>query len=362
MNTSFCSVVGQRGVTLIELMIGMVLGLIVMGAAATVFMANSRTYAVTESLGRVQENARVAFELMARDVREAAGNPCERRLPVYNVINSPTSEWYTDFTAGIRGYGAGDAFPDDAFGTGPKQRITGTDAIEIKSAVSNGLAVVSHDPASAQFKMNTINHDLNDGDLVMACDFAQAAIFQVTNAQPGTNDTVVHNSGTGTPGNCSKGLGWSSPPNCTTNGNSYAFGCYMGLWAGGVCDDGDPATNPDTWPSTVAKLRMTRWYIGGNARGGRSLWQASLRNSAGVLSVEKNEIAEGVQDMSLTYLVRGGNDYVDASAVTAANWENGDVVAVRIDLSLEGTEAVGTDGNALQRRLIHTVTVRNLNE
>ncbi|MFC5577662.1 prepilin-type N-terminal cleavage/methylation domain-containing protein [Lysobacter niabensis] len=350
-----------RGFTLVELMVSLVVGLIVMGAAITVFLANGRTYAATESLGRVQENIRVAFELMARDMREAAGNPCEKNLPIYNVLKNPASQWYTDFSAGIRGYEGTEAFPGGGFGTAAGQRIAGTDAMELKSAVS-GVTIVKHVPTSAQFKVNTVNHGLADGDLALACDFGQVAVFQVTNAQPGINDTVVHNNGTTAPGNCSKGLGFGIPINCTTNGNQYAFGCYQGKFSGGGCDGDDDGVKDepeDVWPAIIAKLRLTRWYIGANEKGGRSLYQSSLRNNAGVLTVDNNEIADGVRDMGLKYLLAGASDYVDAAAVTATDWVSDRVVAVRVDLSLEGTDAVGTDGKPLQRSLQLVVTIRN---
>lgn len=351
----------SRGFTLVELMVSLVVGLIVMGAAITVFLANSRTYAATESLGRVQENIRVAFEMMARDTREAAGNPCEKNLPIYNVLKNPTNQWYTDFSTGIRGYEGTEAFAGAGFGTATGQRIAGTDAIELKSAVS-GVSIVEHVPASAQFKANTVNHGLADGDLALACDFGQVAVFQVTNAQAGINDTVVHNNGTTVPGNCSKGLGFGMPVNCSVNGNQYAFGCYRGKFSGSGCDgddDGIKNEPEDIWPATLAKLRLTRWYIGVNDKGGRSLYQSSLRNNAGVLVVDDNEIADGVRDMGLKYLLAGASDYVDATAVTAADWASDRVVAIRVDLSLEGTEAVGTDGKALQRNLQLVVTLRN---
>lgn len=345
---------GMRGFTLVELMIAMVLGLIVVGAVAAVFATNSRTYAATESLGRVQESARVAFELISRDIRESAGNACERDLPVYNVLKNADTLWYTNFGSSIRGYDGATAFTGDAFGTAAGTRVAGTQAIELKSSVSNGVTIVDHNPTSAQFKVNTKAHDLFTGDIVMACDFGQAAIFQVTNASPGTNDTIVHSdSNTVQPGNCSKGLGWGSPVNCTTNGNSYAFGCYRGEFETGACKDGK------RWPATIARLRMTRWYIGNNARGGRSLYQASLRNNAGKLEVQRDEIAEGVDAMNLRYLLRNGLSYVDAGSVTATHWAAGDVVAVSIDFTLHGVEAVGTDGKPLERRLTHTVAIRN---
>ena len=341
-----------RGFTLVELMIGMVLGLIILAAVIAVFESNKRTYTATESLSRVQESARVAFELLSRDLRESTGNPCESNLPVYNVLND-TSLWWENFGSTLQGYGGGTAMAGLATGSGVGQRVAGTDAIELKSSVSDGITVVSHDPSSAQLKLSTVNHNLFPGDIAMVCDFGQAAVFQVTSASSGTNNTVVHNKGGTVPGNCSKGLGLGVPVNCSTNGNAYAFGCFKGQWESGTCKDNR------TWPATVSKLRMTRWYIGNNARGGRSLYQISLRNAGGALTTLPDEIAEGVQDMKLEYLVRNATGYVNAAGVTATQWSNGDVLAVKVEFTLVGQEAVGTDGKPLERKLAHTVAIRN---
>lgn len=320
-----------RGVTLIELMIALVLGLLVVGAAIGIFVSNRQAFRATENLSRVQENARVAYELMAREVREAGGNPCSRSVPVVNVLNNSTA-WGVNWTDGVRGYNDADVFSQAAIGTAPGTRVAGTDAIELRSGASGEVTVTDHKPTSAQFKVSTNNHGLSDGDIVMVCDFVQASIFQITNAQNGINNTVVHNSGTGTPGNCSKGLGWANPPKCTTNGTPYAYG-------------------PN---SIIARLRATGWYIGNNSRGGRSLYQT---NGQGVNASIPQEITEGVQNMQIQYLVPGAADYVDASA--GINW--GQVSAVRIVLTLQGSENVGVDGNPITREVAHVVTLRNRN-
>ncbi|MFA4615373.1 pilus assembly protein PilW, partial [Xanthomonas perforans] len=52
-------------------MISMVLGLLVVGAAIGIFLSNRQAYAATEGVGRIQETARLGFELIARDIREA---------------------------------------------------------------------------------------------------------------------------------------------------------------------------------------------------------------------------------------------------------------------------------------------------
>ncbi len=64
------------GFSLVELMIAMVLGILVMGAAFAVFMSNQNTYRANEGLNRIQESARTAVELMSRDIRAAGGSAC----------------------------------------------------------------------------------------------------------------------------------------------------------------------------------------------------------------------------------------------------------------------------------------------
>src|SRR5690606_41387180 len=66
----------MAGFGLSELMIAMVLGLIVIGAAFAIFQTSQTTYRSSEGLNRIQESARVAFELMSRDIRAAGGSAC----------------------------------------------------------------------------------------------------------------------------------------------------------------------------------------------------------------------------------------------------------------------------------------------
>ena len=323
-----------RGLSLIELMIAMVLGMVVVASASAIFISNRQTYRATESMSRLQESGRISFELMARDIRQAAGNPCARDLSVANVLNNSGANWWSNWNATIIGYEDTDgvAFP---FAGGVGGRVAGTDAIELKSADNiSGVTVVTQNPPSAQFQVNTTNHPLASGDIVMVCDYRQATILQVTNAQPGTNTTVVHNTGASTPGNCSKGLGF--PTNCgNVNGTPYTY---------------DPN-------SVIVRMQASRWYIGNNEAGGRSLFRSVLVNNGGAAGTANQEIVSGINNMTLQYLVRNAGDYVNASAVAPNDWAN--VVAVRVLLTMAGNDRIGTDGNPIQRNLAHTVTLRN---
>ena len=323
-----------RGLTLVELMIAMMLRLLVVGSASAIFISNRQTYRATEGLGRVQENGRIAFEMMACDVREAGGNPCgnaDRKEPLklVSVLNA-TSNWWANWNNGIIGYEA-------AMTTAPANRIAGTDAVLLMSGdSSSAVTVVDHVPTAAQFQLNTSSHNLNDGDIAIVCDWRQASLFQVTNAQPDINTTVVHNTGgTALPGNCSKGLGYANPPNCTVNGTPYEYG-------------------PN---SMIVRLHAVRWFVGSTPGGGRSLFRSTLVNQGGALQARDQEIAEGVNDMQLQYLLEGGAGYVDATAVPANRWT--DVTAVRVTLDLISDDRAGIGGAQLQRRIGHTVTLRN---
>ncbi len=315
----------MQGLSLIELMIALVLGLLVVGAAIGIFMSNRQAYRATESIGRVQEASRVAFEMMSHDIREAGGNPCDKGTPVANVLNGAGAAWWSNWVDGIRGYDDGAAAP---FGNAPAPvRVAGTDAIELKSGASGGVNVTAHATGGAQFTVNTVNHGFETGDIAMVCDGRQAAIFQVTSANSGMSNTVEHAEGVGSPGNCTTGLG--VPLLCAAGSVKKTFG-------------------PN---STMVRMYATAWYVGTNARGGSSLYQVRLNGGA----PQAQEITDGVTDMQITY--REGGAYVAAGAV--ANWAN--VTAARITITLQSLENVGPNGQAVQRQLVHTVSLRNRN-
>ncbi|MFT0182510.1 PilW family protein [Pseudomonas benzopyrenica] len=61
----------QRGLSIIELMIAMLLGLLLMGGVLQLFLSSKRTYQTNTALSQVQESGRFALEFLAFDVRNA---------------------------------------------------------------------------------------------------------------------------------------------------------------------------------------------------------------------------------------------------------------------------------------------------
>jgi type IV pilus assembly protein PilW len=324
----------QRGLGLIELMVSVTLGLLVVVGVAMVFASTRQASRTADSLGHMQETLRTSFELLARDLREAAGNPCDKGLetvlPLANVLNSAqgsTPAWGATWDAPLQGYAGTAVFPGAAIGTATGERVSGTQAVLAKFAVDiGGLTVSAHDTGTATFTVNNNPHNVQAGDLLMVCDLRQAAIFSAASV---TATQVLHTKTSTTSGNCSKGLG--VPTDCsTTAGTVFQF------------DAG----------AKIGRLTAVGWYIGNNGRaesGGRSLYRVS---SAGV-----EEVAEGVMDLQLTYLVENGTDYVAVGSV--ADWSK--VLAVRVVVTLRSAESnvVGTTSGRLQRPLAFTVSIRN---
>ena len=339
-----------QGFSLIELMIALVLGLIVVGSAGSLYLANKRAYAATEVLGRVQESSRVAFELMARDIREAAAVPCAKDIPVANVLGRtrkgsapPPSDWKYDFGNGVMGYESNQVMDDLPPAPQAGSRYPGTDALELHGGWDSGVSIESHNAPSAEFKVSKAGF-IKDGDILMVCDFDQASIFQVTSANS-NNLTVVHNQGNSeTPGNCTKALGY--PVDCDAQ-----------------CNNGGGNSNPSNSKSCkeygrnsmIVKFRGVRWYVGRNAQGGGSLYRVNISDSITGSTSVPEEVTDNVSDMQLSYLVEGSSDYVDASAVV--DW--GRVKAVRSTVTLERGDRLATGNDDVSRELSFVTTIRN---
>ncbi len=329
---------GARGLTLVELMVAMLLGLIVIGVVLSVFLAGKQSFRTNFAVGEVGDSGRIAFELLGRDIRQAGLTGCGNLGRVANVLNnSPAgggTAWWANWSNAVMGYDGDSADPATTTGSAVGQRVGGTDSIELVSTAGSGLSVASHDPTSATIKLNEASASLQPGDIVVVCDPDHAAITQITNYNS-ANVTLVHNTGNSvSPGNCSKGLGY--PTQCATVGNTYTFG-------------------PN---SQIALFSADDWFIGNNPAGGRSLYRAALDNAGGTISPTAQEMVRGVTDMQILYHQRSTNNFVAAGTVTS--WA--DIDAVQVTLTLQSdTQRVTTDSapQPLTRMLTSTFTLRN---
>jgi type IV pilus assembly protein PilW len=109
----------------------------------------------------------------------------------------------------------------------------------------------------------------------------------------------------------------------------------------------------------LSRLNASRWFIGTNSRGGRSLYQGVLTNTAGTPAILNQEVAENVQNMVITYLVPSEGGYVSATTV-GTRWDQ--VTAINLSLTFQTQDAIGTNGLPLTRTISNVVTLRNRNQ
>lgn len=337
---SFDVVNYQRGLTLVELMIAMLLGLILIGGVTGVFLSAQQTYRVNDSLNRMQDGLRVGFQLMTRDLRNAGSSGCTNNGRVVNVLRG--NQWWADWAnRNFIAYNGGTAHPGIPFGTGVNQRVAGTSAIQMMYSLSDGNEEINidHQPNGASFRVRP-GSGIREDEIIMVCDQTQSTIFQVTNlnSSPG-HDNVIHNTGASVPGNCTIRLGFPGPTDLTscggaTQGTLYKFSAN----------------------ATLSRFETVTWFVGHNGRpetGGRSLFRTWIERGA----VITEEVIEGVQDLQFEFLLLGAANFVETGAVAANRWE--DVMSTRVHLTVESPHLGPQGGERLSRTLVHEVALRN---
>lgn len=310
----------NAGVTLIELMISLTIGMMIIITIGYVYLGASRVFRSLEASSRMQENARYVVERVGFDIRMAGFAGCSYST-IANVLNSPQAWENNLFGQPLAGYEHGiSAYPDSVSGN-----VLRGDALTILRADNAAEYIIdNHNPNSAQFQL-TANHDIQQGEILVATDCSHAAVFQMTNVNNNNSiDTIVHNTGAGTPGNCTKGFGL--PVDCTdTNGVAYTF-------AAG---------------SRIFRLNAATYYIRANAAGEPALYRQKLGHASGNSALTAEEVVEGVEDMQITYGVDTSatadgtvDAYVTADQVAATapgstdedDWKR--VLSIRLSLLL----------------------------
>ncbi|MBK5969785.1 hypothetical protein CCR91_13685 [Thiorhodovibrio winogradskyi] len=74
-----------RGVTMVELLVGMTIGLFLTGGIIALLLGTKQSYRSNEALSEVQENGRFATELLAQQLRMAGSLGCQRSLMLQNT-------------------------------------------------------------------------------------------------------------------------------------------------------------------------------------------------------------------------------------------------------------------------------------
>lgn len=334
----------QRGISLIELMVSLALGLGIVASVGYVYLGSKQTHSLQEAESALQQNARFAFEKLSRDVRQSgdlgstlAGCNIQSFTNVLNDGSARAAIGSDLYDIPLEGFDDPASAPD---GIDAAAYLKG-DVLKIAHLKHENrppetlLDITGHNANSATMELKkTSAHGLADGDIVVAIqnDCSHAAMFQITQlSDNGAKLKLVHNTGNSTqPGNCSKTLGPVTPPTSRCDAPAYTF------------EPGSKLVKLDQ-QQTATTLR----YFIGNGDGGQP---ALLRQSG---SDAPEILVDGAQDLQLRYGIDidGDNNvdrYVAASEVETlvpgdsrkAKWRR--VLAVRASLLLASEREVGS--------------------
>lgn len=309
----------QQGISLIELMIAMVIGLMLMAGMLRMYQGTKRSYQMQDTLSQRQESARFAAHMLMGDAQMAGFRGCLRDNGIALNALTDAGDFLYDFARHAEGYDAQSSAWAPALPIAVPAPLTGTDVLVLRTVTDPQVSLAEAMPGSSSV-LNT-NGELNpvpplaDGDIVFVSDCGGTSIFQITGYDVDTGE-IDHATGSALePGNATEDLG-----------RLYAAGAQ------------------------IFRLSTTSYYIAPSAAGtGPALWRR-----VGTTAAE--ELAAGIENMQVQY----GED-TDADQV-ADNWENagtvGDwdnVVALRVALLVAGVRNRVTEPDPRQFTLLDQV-------
>lgn len=301
-----CPRVKQSGVTLIELMISMAVSLFIIGAVLYVVFDSRTTYVYNEAVSRVQENGRIATQIIAHELRMAGYFGCfkprdvlaeESLIGHVNVVATPSPVTILTAAQAIQGvsYAAGaPAFvgPDGVAGSSVISITKGSNSpVQLAGNLATLTAPVLTDDNPDRFAA---------GDILLITDCTSADLFRASDVtQAGGTFTITHDAGN------------------TTNAFSRPF----------------------NQSATVMAFRQQDYFVRATPRldnAGQPVLALFERVNGQV-----SELVEGVEDMRLRYGVDTTGDSIAnvyrTEALMAPNdWPR--VVSARVELLVASVE------------------------
>lgn len=308
----------EQGLSLIELMIAMALGLLITLGVTQIFLSGSTTYRTTQGFAEAQESTRFVAAILKPDLRQAGSYGCLAQMgrPLDEVVDNRLNGGLpVPIAQAVQGWefantapgasvdlapaaaGVADGQWSSGGGAALPNQLSGASVANSDILVINALAPVSTPlrPGNPQ-NGNSLNFDgstnLATGSVVLATtgDCGRGELFQTTNNQNASSITMAGNNVN--PGN---------------NGNNFNLNY-------------DPNTR-------VYEFAATAYYVGIGTNGEPALFRHRI------LPLEPNpqELVSGVESLQITYGVDNNlNGDVDAyvSADAVANWER--VLSIRI--------------------------------
>lgn len=349
----------QSGYTLVELMVGVVLGLLITAAVIQTYLSTKQTYRVTEGVSRVQENARFGLHFITEDLRNAGFSGCIGS--VRNKLRGDPDE-YISFDSAVIGWDYEDTKSNDS----PFSLSEANATLSLPSAAGNWSRTTAS--GTADLPDTLVGEVVAGSDVVWFKNYEALDIVIKThndNASPITTESAhgIENNSILLVGNCSEVEMFQHLSQ--GSGNQVSLVANEG-------NNGDPGNRKtsaglDNWgrkytaADSIFGFVQTYYYIGEGASGLPSLFRYKTGRpesaiTAADITSGSEELVEGIETMQLLYGedIDGDetpNRYVSASQI--GEW--GDVVSVRIGLLVRSSENASDDDQATNYTLLDSI-------
>ena len=190
----------QRGLSLVELMVAVVLGLVLTAGIIQLFVGSKQAYRFHDAHSRVQENARFAIDALNFDIRMAGSVGCSTYVQTFNnTLTSGNLPATFNPGVGIEGWEAAGTGPGITFTlpainaavvdagvdanwstSGGSQldagtwSVPGSDVIRIWRADPNTATITNIAPGAPTLVTVTANTNIQEGDIVLLTDCQNA--------------------------------------------------------------------------------------------------------------------------------------------------------------------------------------------
>ncbi|MFC1602158.1 PilW family protein [Pseudomonadota bacterium] len=324
----------QEGFTLVELMIAMVLSLLLMAGAGSMFLGSKKTFKVQEESARIQENVRYVVTRMITDISPAGFYGCapsaqDGSSQIESTVAS--SDGLYTFDESITGIEGGGPNNSDSLTVRFARPEFSLPIIAPMTALDRAVRVDSNHPAY---------DELEEGDIIAVSDCGLLAAFMITN-EPGGDGRIEHTVGPSVDGVSN-----------STEGTTHYFG-------------GEPHST-----ATVIKMDAVTYDLGTttNTQDTSSTDDDTTISSlyATRLGGNRDEILSGVENFQVTYGIDDSNP-PDSTSDRYVTWTNAQalqnrIASIRISLAINsGNPISGTTGinQNFTENIEFTVKLRN---
>ncbi len=328
----------QLGLTLIELMVSIVIGLVVVGAVTYLYMGSRGAYRGNEALARIQEAGRFGLESISRDVRRAGALGCGSLAAAgtpgavaFNVIAPALSGLNNIGPAFAVGGSLGATPPDYAAPTGwpgaawvapTTPPYWGGDVLTLQVTSGSPVRVTGNpDTAAATIPIadNTLpgpagTANFKAGDFVLLANCASATVFTVSAAPAVAAPSALQWSA----------LGAAALPPLNQPGTAgFGFDSH----------------------ATVQHFDVVTYYLGvipGSVTAAFPQGRPALYRYSMQCGCAAEEVVENIEDMDVVYGVSAPGasmatgSFEHANLLAAADWAN--VISVRVSLLAVGDQ------------------------